>query len=448
MCGLFGIVSKKPKIFDYSTFCTLGVANDSRGGDSCGIFIDGHYEYGVQKKAYFSEFFYDCKFLAELDKATVAFGHCRKASVGKIDETTAQPVIIKNDKDEIEFVLMHNGTIYNYEELAKKYIPEINIKGMTDSQVMAHIIYHKGFNVLGEYNGGAVFVIADYRSGSPRIFVFKGASKKLPSDKKEEEERPLYFNIDEEDEELVFSSIGTYLMTLRPYTDTCDLEPNCVFEFTGKTLVAIQEIDRSTTQQKKIVPEVPKNTIPYYSRYYNNLYFGEDDYIFDDYVSTNQLNNTYSAKGHLLHGKTIISKWGRVCDTMLKNTPCEEIYFWHGIPLKGGKCFRFLSILCKETKLDKKEFTKKFQNVIRNLSLDGVYCEETKWYKATGPLLRELYSGTVQMFTGTSIMQFEKGMKLSTIYNRSDTRVFPNTKDSNIPINFQEIRKECKPLMK
>ena len=42
MCGLFGLVGKHSRSFDYSTFCTLGIANDSRGGDSCGIFIDGY----------------------------------------------------------------------------------------------------------------------------------------------------------------------------------------------------------------------------------------------------------------------------------------------------------------------------------------------------------------------------------------------------------------------
>ncbi len=448
MCGIFAIVTKKPKVFDYSTFCTLGIANDSRGGDSCGFFIDGHYEYGVNKKAYFSEFFPTNDFLAKVENSTIAFGHCRKASVGKIDETTAQPVIIKNDKDEVEFVLMHNGTIYNYEELAKKYIPEINIKGMTDSQVMARIIYHKGFDVLEEYNGGAVFAITDYRSGSPRVFVFKGASKKTSTDIKEEEERPLWFCIDEENEELVFSSIGIYLMSLRPYLDTYCLNTNCVFEFTGKDLIAVQGIDRSKMVQKKIIPEIPKSTTTYYNRYYNNLYFGEDDFIFDDYVSTNQLSNTYSAKGHSLHGKVIISKWGRVCDSTPKGVPSKEIYFWNGVPLKEGKCFRFLAVLCKELKMDKKEFTKKFQNVIRFLSIDGVYCDETKWYKATSPSLREPYSGTIKMFTGTSVMHFTNGMKVCTTYTREVTNEFTDFKESKAPMNFQEIRKECKPLMK
>lgn len=64
-------------------------------------------------------FFQDNKFLNKLKMSSVAFGHCRKASVGIIDETTAQPVVLTNANGKVEYVLMHNGTIYNYKELAK-----------------------------------------------------------------------------------------------------------------------------------------------------------------------------------------------------------------------------------------------------------------------------------------------------------------------------------------
>lgn len=50
MCGIFSIINSKPRKFDYTTFCVLGVNNDSRGGDSCGVFIDGLWEVGVDKK--------------------------------------------------------------------------------------------------------------------------------------------------------------------------------------------------------------------------------------------------------------------------------------------------------------------------------------------------------------------------------------------------------------
>ena len=45
MCGIFGIVTPKPSKLDVRAFCVLGVNTDSRGGDSCGVFIDKKYDY-------------------------------------------------------------------------------------------------------------------------------------------------------------------------------------------------------------------------------------------------------------------------------------------------------------------------------------------------------------------------------------------------------------------
>lgn len=56
MCGIFGIINKKKSDFDKTTFNVLGINNDTRGGDSCGVFIDGRYEYGVDDKSYYEEF--------------------------------------------------------------------------------------------------------------------------------------------------------------------------------------------------------------------------------------------------------------------------------------------------------------------------------------------------------------------------------------------------------
>ena len=176
MCGIFGMVSRKPKPFNKRAFCTMGVRNDSRGGDSCGVFVDGLVEYGVDKQKTFMSFFRDSLVINNTAECKVAFGHCRKASVGKISVETAQPVVLTNEEGHIEYVLIHNGTIYNYEELAKKYIPNVDIKGLTDSQVMARIFYHKGYDALDEYQGGAVFVIHDYRTD--QTLVWKGHSKK------------------------------------------------------------------------------------------------------------------------------------------------------------------------------------------------------------------------------------------------------------------------------
>jgi asparagine synthetase B (glutamine-hydrolysing) len=176
MCGIFGMVSKRTKSFNKRAFCTMGVRNDTRGGDSCGVFIDGLVEYGVDKQKTFMSFFRNSILLETTSECKIALGHCRKASVGKVSLETAQPVVLYNEEGAIDYVLIHNGTIYNYKELAQKYIPDIDIEGLTDSQVMARIFYHKGYDALDEYYGGAVFVIHDYRVD--QTLVFKGASSK------------------------------------------------------------------------------------------------------------------------------------------------------------------------------------------------------------------------------------------------------------------------------
>ena len=105
MCGIFGIINKKVSKFDLGAFCTLGVNNDSRGGDSCGIFIDGWVEYGVNNLKLFKNFMTTSKLLKAIGKCSIALGHCRKASIGSVNVENAQPIIIKNNNN-IDFVLI------------------------------------------------------------------------------------------------------------------------------------------------------------------------------------------------------------------------------------------------------------------------------------------------------------------------------------------------------
>lgn len=443
MCGIWGIVNTRPRKFDYTTFCTLGIANDTRGGDSCGYFIDGHYEYGVGKdNKYFQYFFPDNNFLSELKKSTIAFGHCRKASIGKIDKTTAQPVVLTNDNGKIDYVLMHNGTINNYKELAEKYIPEIDIKDMTDSQVMARIFYYKGYDVLSEYIGGAVFAIIDYRENkTPKILLFKGASVKTKYETKETEERPLYFCINKESKELVFSSIASYLMALRPEQITFDLPPNNLFKFVNGELLSIKEISRkSAYQNKKIYNKA-------YNAWFYNNYFDYDDFSYDDFISLNQLNNTYSGKGKLLFGKYIISNFGKILDKPCKTSICKLIYFWNGIALRNESCFKFLCSLRKETRMSADKFNSHFNLLIRYLSIDRIYSDNDIWYKAISPTDKIIFTGSLKMLTSTSSIEIANGVKRRIVYGRTGEQAFETLID-DLDESFKDIKEKCKSLMK
>lgn len=447
MCGIAGIINQTPREFDYSTFCTLGIANDARGGDSCGVFIDGKCDYGVDKTKLFANYFPDSDFLNNVKTARIALLHCRKASVGVISKETAQPVVL-TEGGVVKFVVIHNGTIYNYKELAEKYIPDIDITGLTDSQVMARIFYYAGYDVLDEYNGGSAFAIVDYRGISPRVLLFKGASKRHTYSKEAEVERPLYFCIDKAKRELVFSSIGIYLLALRKDCTTYSVRSNELLEFSGSALVTIKEYSREKCIQTREVAVVPTyNTFPYSRDYlgkWDDYDYSDDTFVYDNYLSCNLLDNTYSYKGKRIHGKLCVNRFGRVESKQKRGI---DIWFFNGVAMKNSNCFKFLTGLRKETRLSESEFSRKFENVIRYLSVDGVFRRGDLWYKTISPTGSILFTGTLQQLTSVTTTQFCSGMRQSTSYRR-DTEPLESKFQDKLELNFETIREECKSLMK
>lgn len=375
MCGIFGMISKKEKPFNKRAFCTMGVRNDSRGGDSCGIFIDGYSEYGVDKQKEFINFFKDSTLLDVTTECKVALGHCRKASVGKVSLETAQPVVLYNEKDEADFVVIHNGTIYNYQELAKKYIPEINIEGLTDSQVMARIFYHKGYDCLDEYYGGAVFVVHDYRIN--QSLVFKGHSRKYINSANAEEERPLFYCW--HNGRFIFSSIHETLYAFYYEEDVYSLPHNKLLVIKGNKIKVVKEYNReNVTQSKPIATYTQPNIFggSEYSGYYNS-YFKNDTYCFRaKHDGTNYIDEEKEA----MHGVYYVSAWGYVYPNKKKAEPwLQEVGFFNGKMLKHPKAFALIN---KEFLANNKVITPKLQLLINMLDFnphsedDFIY----RWY--------------------------------------------------------------------
>lgn len=351
-CGIFGQINKhKQGKFNFPAFTTLGIANDSRGGDSCGIFIDGKTEYGIDKTKLFVNFMNNSKLLNSTNKCHIALGHCRKASVGNIDLQRAQPVVIYNDKDEVEFVVIHNGTISNYKELAKKYIPNINIQGMSDSQVMTHIFYHTGFNVLNEYCGGAVFVIVDYRSGEPEVYAFKGKSKMYYTSTNDTEERPFYFTVT--NQSLYFSSIYAWLQPFAT-SDIYTLESNTVVAIRNNDTYVYQKIDRSKCTQLAY-SAYQQQSLRHCYGYYDDY----DSYHYKGYTQQTQSNtgktitvNSYGLyqfeNKDYVHGCYYVQPNGVIG----YSRDAMYVAFWHGLLLKNKLCFDFLSKFCTQSKIE------------------------------------------------------------------------------------------------
>ena len=430
-----------PRAFDYSAFCTLGIANDSRGGDSCGVFIDGKYEYGVDKERLFSSYFLASDLLYNMDRASIALLHCRKASVGKVSIETAQPVIINDDYGNVAYVLMHNGTIYNYKELAEKYIPEVDITGMTDSQVMAHIFYNTGYESLNEYNGGAVFAIVDYRGYSPKVMLFKGASRKTEFSKEVEEERPLFYCIDKLKRELVFSSIGIHLLALRKECDTFSLKENTLFEFNGKGLSVVRYYSREKAFQQRACVYTKRES------YKGGVLPIIGEPARQEFVSIDHTKNLYTFRGKPVHGKVFLSNYGRIDNHAKKNPKNYEMYFFDGVALKNSYCFRFLTALRKDSRLSDADFFTRFEPVIRYLSVDEIYKCGDKWHKCISPTGSILFTGSLQLLCGITVRNYVAGVHVTTTYNGT-YELLEKTVSKKYDINFKSIKEECKSLMK
>lgn len=261
MCGIFGIINTRKTKFDKRAFFTLGINNDSRGGDSCGVFIDGQVDYGNGDNKLFINFFDKSQVLNDAKDVTIALGHCRKASVGGVAPEKTQPCTVTDEEGNIKFVLTHNGTIKNYEALAKKYIPNIDINGLTDSQVMTLIFYHCGFDALTEYIGTAAFVAVDYRGEKPKVYMFKGESLATKYTPTTSEERPLFCVTNKTF--TVYSSISAYLYSLYHDQKVLTVNPNKLISINDKgELYVVKEYDRL-----KCLQQEPANVTVYPTKY-------------------------------------------------------------------------------------------------------------------------------------------------------------------------------------
>jgi predicted glutamine amidotransferase len=380
MCGIFGMVSKRTKSFNKRAFCTMGVRNDTRGGDSCGVFIDGLVEYGVDKQKTFMSFFRNSILLETTSECKIALGHCRKASVGKVSLETAQPVVLYNEEGAIDYVLIHNGTIYNYKELAQKYIPDVDIDGLTDSQVMARIFYYKGYDCLDEYNGGAVFVIHDYRVN--KSLVFKGHSKKYTYSASEEEERPLFYCW--HNGRFCFSSIFETLYAFYYEEVVYTLPHNKLMVVRGDKLKLVKEYKREKCIQSKITTTVVTGGG------YGGVIRWDEDLYSRHYGSYSNANVSYKVKydgtkyidekKKPMHGVFYMSSYGYIFPNQKTEANwLNKVAFYQGQLLKHPDAF---DLIDKHFKEAKNKITPEVQTLINMLDFNPHTedCVQYYWY--------------------------------------------------------------------
>lgn len=325
MCGLAGIISTEKTEFNINHFNILGTLNDERGGDSCGIFIDGKVEYGVSDRKLFRNFTTSINYPKS---ASIALLHCRKASPGyPVNLDQAQPVVIRRG-NKIEFVLMHNGTILNIGELSNKYLPELNTLGMSDSQILAEIIYEHGYDVLEEYTGCTVLIMVDYRSLTPEVLMFKGSS--CYNENKTKSERPLVYMINEG--KLYFSSMYASLYSINCKKTIYEFPVNKLCRIKDNKVYCIKNINREKLRRTLCIPVYGasyKDNSPAYTS--NNLYYS-------------QTTGTYMLNEISAHGMYLAYPSGHLVPEAYasSNAYIHTFYFFYGRLLPNKESYDFL----------------------------------------------------------------------------------------------------------
>lgn len=420
MCGLAGIISPEQTTFNINHFNVLGALNDERGGDSCGIFIDGLIDYGVDADACFRYFTESVNYPKT---ASIALLHCRKASPGyPVNLAQAQPVVIYNE-GKVEFVLMHNGTINNIKSLAAKYIPQFKTDGLSDSQILAHIIYYKGYDVLEEYAGCAVLIMVDYRKEEPVVLLFKGSS--CYNETKSKSERPLYYMYNEG--KFYFSSMYSSLRCINYQKDIYDFPVNELCRLQNNKLFCIRKVNRSALKK----PATNYGADYGRSYIYNNIYYDRDAQVY-------MLNNSVA------HGVYTVYSSGYLVDPKYMSTSASISYrlaFFNGKLLYNEDCYSFLESICDLFSED----------------VLAVYCPEVVDYFCYNPLCVAGQFKNVdenfQYVTCTDddfVILFTDGRRINIkngvitdyyVYPSTAIEQFQNTA-RNVIFNFEELEKQ------
>jgi len=290
-CGLFAFVGTEPdKYFNWLYFHILGIYNNDRGGDACGIMYDNNVMHGVNNKNNEYDDFIIANPMSPYmgTKPVTILGHCRKASSGGLKDHLAQPFVIrkrnvnpklfknynKNSKvvralknfkdDDIIFAGIHNGTLKNHMELAKKYHIETEYKHkdetgqvtkvhMNDSQILLSILFYGYTEVLSEYIGNAAVVYTNKLNGT--TCMFRGKSRPTNMSTEETEENPLFFiYLDKGQKNMYISSIMKPLQIIRENRSSDDhpvyqLIPNILIVMRDGVHVDNISIDRSKAYQ-------------------------------------------------------------------------------------------------------------------------------------------------------------------------------------------------------
>lgn len=406
-CGLFAFSSTNAQNWNTLTrykFEVLGVENDVRGGDGCGISYDNLVDKSEEVKKF--DDFWRLDRVPSLLEYPVIIGHDRKASVGAKTYDNTQPIFFPGETDPIGSILAHNGTLLNHEELYKKHKAEahfgLDTSKMSDSQMLALLIERIGWQILNEYIGAAAIL---YMNANERgvMYVYHGESIARKGVVVTSEERPLFFAKDSEN--IWFCSTRAALEKIVMDKTSIDVVPtNKVFRVEGNTMTEVFAVNRSACYQYEYTAATYANDdYDYdYSRSYNGGSWydkngrsktkdNKKDYrqtalqlppfkptkLSEDNTPYKPANTVYYERGFMcadgqpLDGMIRITRTGAIDGNPMNvgyNFNKYTFYFWKGNLMKGRDEYIAAIIYSDQMKGVESEST-----ILKNIAVNFVY---------------------------------------------------------------------------
>lgn len=158
----------------------------------------------------------------------VSFAHAR-LSILDLSNTGNQPMVSECGK----YCLIYNGEVYNYQELAERFLKR-TLKGHSDTEVVLYLLIEYGPDILKMFNGIFAFAFLDLVKGEVLLARDAFGVKPLYYYRKNDwlvfssEVRPIhFFDRLEVNKESVYTltDIGYLPAPMTMYTGVCKVKP-------------------------------------------------------------------------------------------------------------------------------------------------------------------------------------------------------------------------------
>lgn len=137
-CGVFGIYDPIVSHVARTTYFAL-YALQHRGQESCGIAVNEDGVFRSHRALGLVPEVFDAGTLDKLGRGSMAVGHVRYSTTGRVNVSNAQPLVVRHIKGSM--ALAHNGNLTNALELRREFELEGAIfHGSSDTEVIAYAV--------------------------------------------------------------------------------------------------------------------------------------------------------------------------------------------------------------------------------------------------------------------------------------------------------------------